>query len=237
MSETYSRRDLARWGVLDLVRREAVRDRLIASVAMPPASVFEVLLSQWSAAQGLMSQAALDRWLEQRGLSPGDLPALVSRSWRWQQWCEREGSSGLNSRFLDRKGGLDQVTFWRLLCSDHELIAELHQRLRGEETGFEQLAEQAQASRGLFAVEHVGPVALEELSPPLAALLRVSEVGVIWAPRPASAGEWQIVLLEQRHPAALNPTLRGRLLEELGEARLAEALKETESHANAEAEL
>lgn len=218
----YSPRDLARWGLLDAARREAARDQLLAAVPLPSPAVFEVLLSQWAQAQGLGSQADVPRWLAERGLGPEDLQALVARPWRWQQWCERQGAGRLNSHFLARKAGLDQVRFWRLLCDDQDLVAELYQQLREGETRFEQLAEQSCSG---WQVEQVGPLALEHLSGELAALLRVSEVGVVWAPRPVARGGWQIVLLEERLPAVLNEALRRQLLEELGEAALQQMLK------------
>ena len=120
---SYSACDLARWGLLDAARREAARDRLIAGVPLPPPAVFEVLLSQWAQGLGLASQAAVENWLAVRALAADDLQALVARPWRWQQWCEREGAGRLNSHFLARKAGLDQVRFWRLLCNDEELAA------------------------------------------------------------------------------------------------------------------
>ena len=225
-SAPFSARDLACWGLLDAARREAARDRVIAAEPMPPQAVFEVLLSQWAQGQGLTSQAALASWLAARGLDPDDLPALVARSWRWQQWCERSCGAQLNSHFLARKAALDQVTFWRLLCGDGDLAAELYQQLREGETRFEQLAQQgssgASAGDGAspWRVEHTGPVALEQLGGELAGLLRVSEVGVVWSPRPAAGGALQIVMLEQRQPVVLDEALRRQLLEELGAAAL-----------------
>jgi len=213
-----SSRDLARWGLLEAVRREAARDQLIATVALPSQPVLEVLLSQWAQNQGLTSQDALDRWLAERSLGPADLPDLAARGWRWQQWCEREGAARLNTTFLARKAGLDQVRYWRLLSGDQDLAAELYQQLREGETAFEQLA--GLSSRAGIQVEQAGPVPLEQLQSDLAALLRVSEVGVVWAPRPAQQGGWQIVMLQQRQPAVLDGAMRQQLLDEIGSVAL-----------------
>lgn len=221
----YSASELARWGLLDAARREWARDQLIAGEPLPAPAVFEVLLRQWAQAQGLSSQADVTSWLASRALGPDDLQPLVARAWRWQQWCERQGAGRLNSHFLARKAGLDQVRFWRLQCHDQDLAGELYQQLREGETCFVRLAEQAVDAP--FQVERVGPLPLERLGGELAALLRVSEVGVVWAPRPDGCGSWQIVLLEQRLPAVLNDGLRRQLLDELGELALQQALKTT----------
>ena len=217
-----SDRDLALWGLLDVVRREQMRDKLIASVTMPPSEVFDVLMRQWAREKGLDSIEAVKAWLEHQGLASEDLISVVARSWRWNQWCQREGAARLNSYFLARKTSLDQVKFWRLLCPDQDLSNELFQQLRGDEVTLERL--EADASRGLFSVEQLGPVSLSRLDPPLAELLRVSAIGEIWSPRPAEHGGWQIVVLLQRKLAVLDQSLRSQLLEELGESLLDSAL-------------
>ena len=56
------------------------------------------------------------------------------------------------------------MRFWLLTCSDGELAAELYQQLREGERTFAQLATQS----GDWHVDHVGPIALEQLSSELA---------------------------------------------------------------------
>ena len=194
MSETYSV-DLARWGLLEAAQREAARDQLMAAVAEPPEPVLAVLRQQ----------------------QPDADPALLARRWRWQQWCEQQAGAKLASHFLARKAGLDQVSFWRLSCPDGELAAELYQQLREGERSFAQLAQQGGAA---WQAVFTGPVALEQLPAELAGLLRVSEVGVLWSPRQAQDGSWQLLQLEQRIPAVLTQELRRNLLLEMGELLL-----------------
>jgi len=213
----YSARDLARWGLLEAARREAAIDQLITTVPLPPAAVAEVLLRQWAQQQGISSPAGLESRLAQLGLSRDALQAVVARPWRWQQWCEQQCAAQLNSHFLARKAALDQVSFWRLLTPDADLAAELYQRLREGETGFELLAQQGHQDGQLWHVGFTALTLLEHLPQDLAALLRVSEPGVIWAPRPAAEGGWQLLQLQQRQPAVLDAAMRQLLLQELGE--------------------
>ena len=153
VAETYNASDLARWGLLEPVRRELIRDRMMAAIAEPSSAVLAVLRQQ----------------------SDADQAALIRR-WRWQQWCQQYGAAKVASHFLARKAGLDQIRFWRLISNDSDLVAELYQQLREGESSFEQLAHKAQ-------VALVGPLPLAQLPADLAALLRVSEVGVLRAPR------------------------------------------------------
>lgn len=54
---------LARWGLLESARREAVRDSLIEEIDQPPAAILAVLLQQWIQERGFNGQAALEAWL------------------------------------------------------------------------------------------------------------------------------------------------------------------------------
>lgn len=216
----FSAADLARWGMLEAARREAAIDALIACVPMPSDAEAQVLLRQWAQQQGISSAAMLQPRLMQLGLAQDDLPAVVARSWRWQQWCEQHCGARLSSHFLARKAGLDQVSFWRLLTPDADLAAELHQRLKEGETSFEGLAQQGAAADQSWQVSFSPLRSLEQVPPDLAALLRVSEPGTIWSPRPASEGGWQVLQVQQLRPAVLDATVRQRLLLELGENAL-----------------
>lgn len=200
--EQYEATDLARWGLLAAVRREAARDRLMAGVPEPSEAVLAALRQQ----------------------SDAD-PRLLARQWRWQQWCEQQGAARLNSHFLARKAGLDQVSFWQLRTRDADLASELVLRLRENECSFEQLAAEARQGDQDWQVSFTPLRALEQIPPELAALLRVSEPGVVWAPRPDAAGGWLVLRLEQRVPAVLDASLRAHLLQELGEQALMQQLQ------------
>jgi AraC-like DNA-binding protein len=76
-AETYNATDLAHWGLLELVRREQIRDRMMAAIAEPSSAVLAVLRQQ----------------------SDADETALIRR-WRWQQWCQQHGAAKVASHFL-----------------------------------------------------------------------------------------------------------------------------------------
>jgi len=66
-------------------------------------------------------------------------------------------------------------------------------------------------------VSFTGLSLLEQLPQDLAGLLRVSEPGVLGAPRAAAEGGWQLLQLQQHQPAVLDAAMRQLLLQELGE--------------------
>lgn len=210
----FSRIELATWGLLEQAERERRRDQLIASVAMPPAAILDVLRAQWADSNGLSPQ----QWLEHSGLDASALDALVSRQWRWLRWCEERFSGSINSYYLARKAGLDQVHFWQLELSDGDLAAELYQRLRQREASFAALAQEFAA--GAVMVCHRGPIPMGELSSDLRAALNNLKAGALLAPRLVGM-VWQILQLECKEAQPLSGELRARLLVELGEAALA----------------
>ena len=226
----FSSDQLARWGLLEAVRREAVRDRLIATIPSPPAPLMAVLNRQWMERQGLISPQTLDDWLRCRQLDSTHLSELVSREWRWQRWCESYGVDDLLTYFLSRKASLDRVRYWHLTCALKDFAAEIYQRLREGEVSFAALTRDrssgvSESSREDFQVQLVGPIEIENVSRDLRPLLQSSDLGVLWSPQPMKNGSWQIVRLEDRFSASLDESMRLRLLEEIGEAVLRQELE------------
>ena len=218
----FSSVQLARWGLLDVVRCEAVRDRLIANVSSPPAALMDVLIRQWMERQGLFTPQMLDDWLCDRHLDSTHLSELVSREWRWQRWCERHGDDDLLTYFLSRKAGLDRVRYWHLTCAHKDFAAEIYQRLREGEVSFDALTRVrpvgvSESSPEFLQVQLVGPIEIENVARDLRPLLQSSDLGVLWSPQPMKNGFWQIVRLEDRFSASLDESMRLRLLGEIGE--------------------
>jgi hypothetical protein len=204
-AEHYSADQLAHWGLLELARREACRDRLIAAVAEPPEAVLTLLRQQAE----VQSQA--------QGGEPPSNGQLV-RQWRWQQWCHHSFAASLASTYLQRKHQLDQVVFWQLRVQEPELAMELYLRLKEAETGFASLGEQ----EGVQVQRH-GPIRLEELPAALATRLRQASSGVVQPPW--HWGEvWLVLQLDRLIHAVLDSALQRQLLAEMGEVRLSKEM-------------
>ncbi len=169
-------------------------------------------------------ERALQRWQAQQGLGVDHFNVWITRQCRWRQWCWQRFDAGLARYFLQRKPALDRLQFWRLWVADGDLIDELYQRLRCQETGFEQLLEQARAG-GTWQVSCMGPLAAEQLPIELQPLLLDAAPGLLIGPQPCAEGGWLVLRVQQRWSASLDEALRSRLLEELGDQALDQALR------------
>ena len=88
-------------------------------------------------------------------------------------------------------------------------------QIKEGEISFEALLQKLPAQPDLGPRGEQGPVALSELPEGLAQLLRVSQPGQLWPPKPIQQG-WILVRLEESKPAILDQQMRRRLLLELG---------------------
>jgi parvulin-like peptidyl-prolyl isomerase len=118
--------------------------------------------------------------------------------------------------FLERKAGLDRVTYSLLRVKEHAKAQELHLRLEEEEDTFSALASVysegvEQQLNGL-----IGPMELGRINPVLAERLRISTPGQLWPPFEAE-GWWVILRHERNLPAQLDQPMRQRLRDEMYE--------------------
>ena len=224
-AELYNPQQLAHWGLLRQVRREALIDGCIKDVPSPEPETFKKLLEQWCAQLRIDSPQALQRWQQQQGLSPEQWQAFVARRWRWLNWCEATFANKLNSHYLERKPQLDQVSYSLLRVSDQALANELYLRIKEGEASFEAVAtdysegpEKAQGGR-------LGPVPLSQPHPMLAKLLQVSSPAQLWPPKQLESW-WIVVRMEEIHCAELTAELKQRLALELGDLHLEQQLGE-----------
>ena len=206
---------LARWGLRGRIAQEQQRDRWIASLPDPPEDQHQEMVDQFLVDRGLLSASAIQRWLRQDCLSQQDLLAQAQRHRHWLAVCEKECGRQLPSYFLQRKAQLDRVCYTILPLSDEELSLELYLQIKARETAFETVISSTPPDPRLGDRGSFGPVALSDLPEGLAQLLRVSQPGQLWPPKPIANG-WALVRLDSSKPAVLDAPLRRQLLLELG---------------------
>lgn len=187
----------------------------MAAIDLPAEPVLAVLRNQWCEARG----ETCDQWCQRLGLDPSDFDQLISRQWRWREWCRQMFATAVESHYLRRKAGLDQVCFWQLEVSDADLAEELSLRLKEGEATMQQLGGMRR-----------GPIPVHGVLPDLRPVLQAMAAGAVSAPLPHPSG-WQLVQLEAHLPASLDPPLRQRLLLELGEQQLQKLQKQRSSRA------
>jgi len=215
---------LARWGLLHQVQREECIDHLLDEVEQPDASQLKVLQEQWLQAHELQNQQALQSWLQQQGLNQQNWTELVSRPWRWQQWCHGHFKDQLSTYYLKRKPLLDRVSYSLLRVKDKALATELYLRIKEGEATFEQVASEYSAGPERNNGGQLGPVAMQQPHPVLARLLQVSSPGQLWPPKQLE-NWWIVVRLNQLHTTELDANTAQQLALELGEQHLEQILE------------
>lgn len=217
--KNFSSQELASWGLLRQVRREAAIDDCLTSIPPPPAEQLKALLEQWCQQQRIDSPQTLQRWQQQQGLSPEQWQQFVARRPRWLLWCEQNLEAKLSSHYLERKSQLDQVSYSLLRVKDQSLAQELHLRIKEGEASFEEIATDYSEGPERQHGGRLGPVPLSQPHPMLAKLLQVSTPGQLWPPKQLEDW-WIVVRLDELHCTELTDPLKQRLLLELGEKHL-----------------
>jgi len=200
---------------------EQRRDRWLQGIPAPPEEQHPSLVQAYLADLELRTPAAVQAWMQREAVGEADLLARAVRHAQWLAVCERHCGPQIPSYFLKRKSQLDRVSYTILPLAEQELCSELYLRLREQETDFDTVLTEAPQHPELGERGRFGPVALAELPEGLAQLLRVSQPGQLWPPKPINNG-WVLVRLEESRPAVLDQALRRRLLLELGEGLLSQ---------------
>ena len=215
---------LARWGLLHQVQREECIDHLLDEVDQPDANQLKTLQEQWLQAHELPNQQALQGWLNQQGLNQENWTELITRPWRWQQWCHGHFKDQLTTYYLKRKPLLDRVSYSLLRVKDKALATELYLRIKEGEATFEQVASEYSAGPERNSGGQLGPVPMQQPHPVLARLLQVSSPGQLWSPKQLE-NWWIVVRLNQLHTTELDSNTAQQLALELGEQHLEQILE------------
>lgn len=172
------------------------------------------LVRQFLAGQQVDNEATLQQWLQQQRLSLADLYAMATRAWRLLRYSESRFAAEVESRFLDRKLQLDQITYSLIRVDDVDLARELHQMIKEGEADFPELAPLHSSGPEARSRGVVGPISLAAAHPELMARLRVAQPGQLLDPF-CVTDLWLVVRLEQHTPAQLDDAMRQQLLQEL----------------------
>jgi len=215
---------LAHWGLWRQIRREQSVDELLVGVQPPDANQLKTLQEQWLQKHQLLNPQALQHWLKHNGLDTQGWEELITRPWRWQQWCQAHFQDQLSSYYLKRKPLLDRVSYSLLRVKDKALAMELYLRIKEGDATFEQIAAEYSAGPERNSGGQLGPVSMQQPHPVLARLLQVSNPGQLWPPKPLE-NWWIVVRLNQLHNTELDALLTQQLALELGEQHLDQILE------------
>jgi hypothetical protein len=208
-----------------LVQKELARDKIL--LTLPPLtdeqknqarSIFLVHLD-------IKNESELANWMLAEAVDDHQFQCRAERFFTWVNYCEKNFRNQISSLFLKRKSSLDRAVYSLHWVDDEALAHELFIRLKERECSFEQLFCSLPAARDeKMPSGKQGPVALADVPPALAELLRVSDPGQVWPPQRAEDG-WVIVQLEELQPSVFNQALKREFALELGDRWLQECIQ------------
>jgi len=212
--------NLARHGLLRpwlerLVVAEAVQQQPIDAASLTS------LQEQFCKRHNIKTDAGLDAFLAQQGLSRDDLQWQLALPLRIQAHCSKRFGPKAEQHFLSRKTQLDRVVYSLLRVRDGGLARELYLRIQAGEASFADLA--ARYAEGPEQTSHgiVGPVPLTQAHPVLAEKLRTVAVGTLLEPFTIEQW-WLVVRPEQRIAASFDEAMADQMAKELFDEWVAE---------------
>lgn len=159
---------------------------------------------------GIVAKVAREQLVQQLQRDPPDLDARYGHQ--------------VEPFFLERRTALEQVVFSLLRLEQLHAAEELYLRLSDDGADFAQLARSFSLGQERLSGGLVGPLAVGQLHPRIAAALGRLQPGQVHPP--VDVEPYQLVLrLEHREPASLSDALRQQLLNELLERELASTVE------------
>ncbi len=204
---------LAQYRLLPQLAREILIDQAIAAIECTAEE--EALARQnFYQQQQLTSEAQVQAWLAQYGMTPEQLNHLSLRDLKLEKFKQANWENQVESLFLKSKGKLDRVVYSLIRTKDGGIAQELYFRIHENETSFAELARQYSQGTEAQTGGLVGPVELTVPHPTIAHILSACKPGQLWTP--TLVGEWWIIIrLEKYLSCLLDEATRQRLLNEL----------------------
>ena len=221
--ENYSAEELDSWGLLAQARKERKRSKMIENEKIEQENK-EKIIKKFLDHEGITSQKMLKGWMEKKGLSEKKLLEIAVRHKKWLAFCSKRFKSMAATLFLKRKAKLDRVSYQIVWSKDEAFCNELFVRIKEKECSIEEAQEMSEEVPKGLEINVTTPVALGELAPGLAEVLRVSQPGQLWPPRKAENG-WIIIQHKKTLPAVFNKSQKEALILELGDKWLHEEIK------------
>lgn len=204
---------LCQYDLLPKLLQEMVVDEAIAPIECSPEDLLDALQRFYST-QGITSDADLERWCQQTGMTGDRLQAQIRRAraldiYKQQQWGHK-----LEPAFLAQKPQLDQMTYSLLRVQDFAMAQEIFFRIQSGEQSFAEATQAYSQGPEVQTGGLIGPIPVNQVHPLLATRLQASEPGQVLPP--VKVGEWSVVVrLEQYVAAQLDEPTQQKLMEHL----------------------
>ena len=126
-----------------------------------------------------------------------ELEVIVSKDWRWREWCFENFKNELESYFLKRKDNLDTILYSLIRVRDMDLANELYLKIKDDNEDFQEIARQFSEGFEKNTGGLIGPAPVDQAHPEISRLLKISSEKKLWSP--IQLDKWWIILrLEKR---------------------------------------
>jgi parvulin-like peptidyl-prolyl isomerase len=214
---------LHQYDLLPKLLQELLIDQEIADITVAPEAL-QLACQQFYAAHGITSEVARQAWMEQSGMSHDRLQAQLQRNLRLDIYKQKTWGHRLEAHFLAHKLQLDQITYSLLRIQDFAMAQEIFFRIQSGEQSFADAVREYSQGAEVETGGLIGPTALSQPHPLLAARLKSATVGQVLPP--VKVGDWAVVLrLEQYLPAQFDATTQQQLMEHLFQSWLQESVQ------------
>lgn len=215
--------ELESWGVLEKVKREKEKDKIIKNSKFPSPELIASIKKEWKKKYKLQDEKNFKIWLSSSNLNENKFSSLIVRNWIWKEWCKEKFKDKLYDYFLSRKSKLERVIYSLIRVKDRNVANELYMRIKENEEPFWKIAKNYSDGPEKYTEGRIGPIIMSDLNPYIYKLLEISELGQLWPPK--KLDEWWIILkLERRIKLELSEDLKNNLFLELGENYLNEII-------------
>ena len=225
--ENYSAEELDSWGFLAQARKERKRSKTIENEKIEEENK-QKIVKKYLDHEGIESQEMLKKWMEKKGINEKDLYKIAVRHRKWLTFCSKRFKNMAATLFLKRKAKLDRVSYQLVWTKDEAFCNELFVRIKEKECTIEEAQEMTEEAPKGFEKNTTTPIALGDLAPALAEVLRVSQPGQLWPPRKAENG-WILIQHKKTLPAVFNKSQKEALILELGEKWLSDEIKNADT--------
>ena len=215
--------ELENWGVLEKVKREKEKDKIIINAKYPSPEVIASIKKEWIKHYNLQDENKFKIWLSSSNLNENKFLSLIIRNWIWKEWCKEKFKDKLYDYFVSKKSKLERVIYSLIRVKDRNVANELYMRIKENEEPFWKIAKNYSDGPEKYSEGRIGPTRMSDLNPYIYKLLEISELGQLWPPK--RLNEWWIILkLDRRIKLELNEDLKNNLFLELGEHYLNEII-------------
>jgi parvulin-like peptidyl-prolyl isomerase len=215
---------LAGHRLLPQIYRELLIDQAIAPIACTPEET-QAAIQQFCETNKITDESLQQAWRSHQGLAADQFEAVATRSLRLEKFKQLTWGKQLESHFLACKSQLDQVVYSLLRTKDFAIAQELYFRIKAGEESFAEVAQAYSQGPEAQTGGMIGPMALTQPHPTLAAQLRSAQPGELLPPM--RLGEWIVIVrLEQLIAARLDESTRRTLLDQLFQTWLQSAVSQ-----------